>query len=272
MATHADSEWMDPCLFDKCEESRRLPATRPPIPTIPVTISTQPDGDHRNGEEPRPRSPSPQFSDDELPPTNPFKNSHLRSRVKVPLRPPPAIPSRSLKPSLLVKGSRVIIAIDYGTTYTGLAIAHVTSENANIDDIEVLQNWGPNGSNLSKARSMISYARTNDGKTQWGSAVSDHNTAMVNTKLDLEPQPGRYDELEMTWYLLMGTGNLAFEHLKKIGPDPAYTSAPPEQIVQDYLTHIFESACRQGVFKTDLSKLEETRTPIDIVVTVPAVI
>lgn len=110
------------------------------------------------------------------------------------------------------------------------------------------------------------------GETQWGPTVENNTTAMVNTKLELEPQPTRFDELELTWYLLKGTGNLAFEHLKKIGPNPAYTSAPPRQIVQDYLTHICRSACKPDSFATiDLTKLVAARIPLDIVVTVPAV-
>jgi len=119
---------------------------------------------------------------------------------------------------------------------------------------------------------MISYIKSSTGETQWGSDVSDHGTAMVNTKLELEPQKSRHDELELTWYLLKGTGNLGFEHLKRIGPDPAYTSAPPSQIVRDYLSHICESACKPGSFETvDMTRLEETGTPLDVVITVPAV-
>lgn len=155
---------------------------------------------------------------------------------------------------------------------SGFALARTQSDHAELDKIEVLQNWGSSGNNQSKVRTMISYVKSSTGETQWGSNVSDHGTAMVNTKLELEPQPNRYDELELTLYLLKNTGYLAFEHLKKIGPNPAYTSAPPRQIVQDYLKHICESACRPGSFETiDMTRLAETSTPLDIVVTVPAV-
>jgi hypothetical protein len=118
---------------------------------------------------------------------------------------------------------------------------------------------------------MISYIKGPSGETQWGSNVSDHATAMVNTKLELEPQPTRVEELELTLNLLRGTGNLAFEHLKKIGPNPAYSSAPPQQIVKDYLTLICGNACKPDAFKVDMNKLAETNTPLDVVVTVPAV-
>ncbi|KAK5082464.1 hypothetical protein LTR05_007611 [Lithohypha guttulata] len=167
--------------------------------------------------------------------------------------------------------SRVVIAIDYGTTYTGFALAGSFSEHADLQKIEVLQSWGSSGGNQSKVRSMISYMKSSTGETQWGSNISDQATAMVNTKLELEPQATRFDELELTWLLLKGTGNLAFDHLKKIGPNPIYPSASPGKIVTDYLAHICKSACESGSFETvDLTKLAETNTPLDIVITVPA--
>ena len=142
-----------------------------------------------------------------------------------------------------------------------------------LNEIEVLQNWGSGGGNNNqKVRTMISYLKSSNGELQWGSNVSDHATAMVNTKLELESQPTRLDELELTLNLLRGTGNLAFEHLKKIGPNPVYSSAPPQQIVKDYLTLICGSACKSESFRdTDMTRLGETSTPLDVVVTVPAV-
>lgn len=95
---------------------------------------------------------------------------------------------------------------------------------------------------------------------------------MVNTKLELEPQASRKDELELTWYLLKGTGNLAFEHLRKIGPNPAYSSKQPREIVEDYLARICESALKPKAFRTiDLREAIESKIPLDIIITVPAV-
>jgi hypothetical protein len=152
-------------------------------------------------------------------------------------------------------------------------LAKTQSDHAKLNEIKVLQNWGSSGDdNNQKVRTMISYVKSSTGETQWGSNVSDHATAMVNTKLELEPQPTRFEELELTLHLLRGTGNLAFEHLKKIGPNPAYSSAPPQKVVKDYLTHICESACKPESFRdVDMTKLGETSTPLDVVVTVPAV-
>lgn len=60
---------------------------------------------------------------------------------------------------------------------------------------------------------------------------------------------------------------LAFEHIRKAGPDPAYTCRSPTQIVTDYLTKICE--CARRVINVD--QLVRTKTVVDIVVTVPVV-
>ena len=122
-------------------------------------------------------------------------------------------------------------------------------------------------SNQQKVRTMISYAKAENGVAQWGTDVSDNAPTMVNTKLELEPQDSRFDELDLTLHVLKGTGNLAFEHMRKAGVNPAYPWKAPRLIVADYLTKIFECA-RKTV---GIDQLAYTRTPVDIVVTVPVV-
>ena len=72
---------------------------------------------------------------------------------------------------------------------SGFALAKTESDHAELNQIEVLQNWGSSGveNNNQKVRTMISYVQSSSGETEWGSNVSDHATAMVNTKLELEP-------------------------------------------------------------------------------------
>lgn len=291
MASRGDSSRKNSNLLDEEDDADYVPvpAERDPVPgafgsSVPRRKLTRRDlessarNDQDTGTYGSPHSPQ-SLSSPPVPPYSPsVSNISQRSRDSS-LRPEYAqavhrhqdSTSRSSL-SGTSGSSRVVIAIDYGTTYTGLAVAKTQSGHANLDEIEVLQNWGLHANNQPKVRTMISYANTASGERQWGSTVDNHASAMVNTKLELEPQPTRKDELELTLYLLKGTGNLAFEHLKKIGPNPAYTSAPPGQIVQDYLSHICQSARRDGVFKkTDMARLVETSTPVDIVVTVPAV-
>ena len=162
---------------------------------------------------------------------------------------------------------RLVIAIDYGTTFTGLAFATTYSDHADLKSIQVLQHWTSKMSNQQKVKSVISYAKPVQGEAQWGSDISESAITMVNTKLELEPQDTRFEELDLTLQVLKGTGNLTFEHIRKAGPDPAYTCRPPTQIVTDYLTKISE--CARKV--PDFENLVLTKTAVDLVVTVPVV-
>lgn len=121
--------------------------------------------------------------------------------------------------------------------------------------------------NQQKVRTMFSYGKP--GQPEWGTDVSEDAVTMVNTKLELGPRETRLDELESTLHLLRGAGGLTFENIRKCGPEPAFTPNSPTQIVTDYLTKIRESACRQK--NIDLEQLARTKTPVDLVITVPVV-
>ena len=119
-------------------------------------------------------------------------------------------------------------------------------------------------SNQQKVRSMLSYGKR---AREWGTDVSHNSVTIVNTKLDLEPRENRVDELESTLHLLNGAGNLCFKHIREIGPEPAFTTRSPTEIVTDYLTKIRQCACLPT--NIDLDLLARTKTPVDIVITVP---
>ena len=119
-------------------------------------------------------------------------------------------------------------------------------------------------SNQQKVRSVISYA---SAAQEWGSDISEEAITMVNTKLELEPRDTRFDELDLTLHVLRGTGFLGFEHIRKSGPNPAFTARTPVQIVTDYLTKVWE--CARAAIKID--QLAVTKKPVDIVITVPVV-
>ncbi len=139
--------------------------------------------------------------------------------------------------------------------------------DVDLDNIEVVQDWTAAMSNQQKVRSLISYTRALNGEAQWGTDISKNATTMVNTKLELELQDSLFDELDLTLNVLRGTGNLEYERLRKAGPDPDYTCKSPTEIVTDYLSKVYECARN----KIDLDALVQTKTPIDIVVTVQVV-
>lgn len=120
-------------------------------------------------------------------------------------------------------------------------------------------------SNQQKVRSVISYAQSVDGEAQWGSDISPDAITMINTKLELEPQDTRFEELDLTLQVLRGMGNLSFEHIRGAGSQPEYTCRMPDEIVRDYLTKIAQCACRE------INQVIRTNTAVDIVATVPVV-
>src|SRR4051812_8621560 len=95
---------------------------------------------------------------------------------------------------------RLVIAIDYGTTYTGIplrqckldishrliffqtgvAIATPDRNRANLSEIDVIKDWGPGMGNLDKVPSVISYSPSSGAQErQWGASLSPEAVAMV---------------------------------------------------------------------------------------------
>jgi hypothetical protein len=122
-------------------------------------------------------------------------------------------------------------------------------------------------SNQHKVPSVYSYSRPKHREEQWGSDISEDAITMVNVKLDLQPQDSKLDELESALAILRGTDDLSFQNLKKIGLNPAYPTKTPTEIIADYLTKICECA-RKTIEPEDLTV---TKTPLDLIVTVPVV-
>jgi hypothetical protein len=91
---------------------------------------------------------------------------------------------------------------------------------------------------------------------------------MVNTKLELDVQDNKIEELELLLQVLDGTCNLKFEHVRNAKGDPEYTWRDPEHIVTDYLTEIFKVV--QRTFQ-DSGTHAMGHVPVDIVITVPVV-
>ena len=191
-----------------------------------------------------------------------------------------------------VQKKRLVIALDYGTTYTGqspifvhnlmgcerqiykiekclignvlgLAYTLTTESKANLDEIMTIYDWGNGVDNEEKIRSVISYTRG----IQWGGKLEPGSIAMVHTKLQLQLRSTSH-ELDYCCQALEGMNNLDFRSLKSAGSLPPYTWKSPETIVEDFLSKMFESLKSvHGVFNSEV--LEDT--PVDIVATIPAV-
>ena len=141
------------------------------------------------------------------------------------------------------------------------------SDIAQLDRIEVLQDWGPKASNNHKVPSVFSHSPVINGEENWGTDISQNAMTMINTKFELEVRDNSLDELELTLQLLERTGSLSFEHVRRSGACPEYTWKTPTEIVTDYMTNVCECVWKS----LGLGCPVNTKNTIDIVVTVPVV-
>lgn len=141
-------------------------------------------------------------------------------------------------------------------------------DDASLSHIRVVTNWGSDMTNDTKIPSVITYSKPTEAhEQQFGANLSPDAVAMVNTKLELDVQDTRLDELNMILQVLDGMKDLSFEHIKASKGYPEYTWKKPEDIVTDYLTKAFKS------FEAATDYIAEIRrtAPVDIIVTVPVV-
>jgi hypothetical protein len=92
------------------------------------------------------------------------------------------------------------------------------SQGINIEEIDIIDGWGSSMTNHDKIPSVISYSNAENPKKpeeQWGADISDKAVAMLNTKLELDVQDNKTDELELTLQALDGMGDLNFSKVKE---------------------------------------------------------
>jgi molecular chaperone DnaK (HSP70) len=119
-----------------------------------------------------------------------------------------------------------------------------------------------------KIPSVISYSPNSNDEQQWGKSLSPESVAMINTKLELDAQDNKTDELELILAVLEGMSNLNFQHVRASKGYPEYTWKSPEEIVTDFLSKIYQVVDREvNQFSTEL----RAQLPVDIVITVPVV-
>lgn len=151
----------------------------------------------------------------------------------------------------------------------GVAFATPKLDDASLDQISIVEDWGPKMGNHHKIPSVFSYSPASPaGERQWGASLSPDAVTMVNTKLELDVQDSKLDELELMLQVLDETKNLSFENVKASKGFPEYSWKSPEDIVTDYLTQVFQYL-NQAI--ADFGPALIAQIPVDIVITVPLV-
>jgi hypothetical protein len=138
-----------------------------------------------------------------------------------------------------------------------------------LDEIDIVDYWGPQMEHSTRIPSVISYSpSTRAQEQQWGNSISLDAVTMINTKLELDIQDSKSEELDLILQALDGMNNLTFDYVKAARNYPAYTWKGPGDIVTDYLTKIFQYISLEiKNFSPEFRAL----IPVDIVITVPVV-
>ena len=151
---------------------------------------------------------------------------------------------------------------------TGVAFATPVGSRADLDDIEIIQDWGLRMSNHDKIPSVISYSLCSSRQEQqWGTDLSPRAIAMVHTKLQLDVNEPS-GELDLILQALDGMRNLDIQYIISSGGAVDYPREGPEEIVEDYLMRIFTCVLNAIARFTEAWRMT---IPVDIVVTIPAV-
>ncbi|KAK4178783.1 putative heat shock protein family 70 protein [Triangularia setosa] len=172
--------------------------------------------------------------------------------------------------------TRLQIALDYGTTYTGVAYLPVSSSKLKqrgleefTEDIKVITAWPPK-EEQEKVPSQLSYSVTPKGCEQYGYDIDDNSLVLKKTKIQLEAMGSRLDELRTLSELLKELRDLDLSEEEVIENGiPEHLAKEPEEIVKDYLDEIAEKT--EKVINSDLGRHVLSNVAIDMVVTHPAI-
>jgi hypothetical protein len=163
-----------------------------------------------------------------------------------------------------------VVEIWYGLMIAkAIAYAVSNKSRACLEEIDIVSDWGRQMGNHIKIPSAISYSESSRAQEQqWGASISPDAVTMINTKLELDIQDNKSEELDLILQALDGMNNLNFSYVEAATGHPDYPSKSPGDIVADYLTKIFQyTSFALKHFGPEF----RARIPVDIVITVPMV-
>lgn len=158
---------------------------------------------------------------------------------------------------------RLVMALDYGTTFTGFCYAVVGADGQN--DF-LVENWPSAGSQ--KVPSQISYSPAPNGEHQWGFDIAPGSLNITWTKLELDDQKVP-EELSMILRALDAMKDFNPAVIEQEHGLPSYPALDPVDIAADYLRYVREYVRDHPPRQLPTALL--STLPIDLVVTVPAI-
>jgi len=166
-----------------------------------------------------------------------------------------------------------VIALDYGTTFTGFCYAVEGTGDQN--HLFLSEQWPtrPTASLVGRAGSQkvpsrISYSPAPNGEHQWGFDIAPGSLEIMWTKLELDDQ-NIHEELSMILQALDAMEDFDPAVIEREDGLPPYPALDPVDIAADYLRYVREYVRDHP--PRNLSTAVLTTLPIDLVVTVPAI-
>jgi hypothetical protein len=164
---------------------------------------------------------------------------------------------------------RIVIGLDYGTTFTGVAYADSTGT---LRDIVLVTDWKGNYAQNAvneKVPSQVAYGDFPPNGYAWGNHIPPSIDRQYWTKLKLD-NTSRSRDLQMLLALLSSDfRGMSMDEPDDEGGPPAYPGKEPKDIVSDYLSgvkeHVFTHL--RTAFGPELFEVCD----LDVVITVPAV-
>ncbi|KAI4925412.1 hypothetical protein J4E85_007291 [Alternaria conjuncta] len=149
--------------------------------------------------------------------------------------------------------SRLVIGLDYGTTYTGVAICETSDTGVVGKDIHVIKDWPSRHTKIGTKEKVPSEIALKD-RTQWGSLIAPNVQRHMWTKLLLDDaKAGEVDKI-----------------LKELTlDDNRGPSSKPVDIIAEFLAHVKAHVIKN--LDIQYGKGLWRSLPITLVITVPAV-
>ncbi|CAD6450069.1 da6a4bb9-e93e-481b-ba9f-35eb6b8a01e0 [Sclerotinia trifoliorum] len=155
-------------------------------------------------------------------------------------------------------GHKIIIGIDYGTTFSG--VSYVTTDKSGIEDITIMSPW-PGDPHVSwKTPTRIAYSQENPKlkNNKWGFEVNSKLKSYSWTKLLLDKSASAKDHDDPSLASMTGGGMLQL---------PPFRDAAG--VCEDFLTEVYTHVSRK--LREQMTDLTFENTPMECWVTLPAV-
>ncbi|EFY98456.2 Hsp70 family protein [Metarhizium robertsii ARSEF 23] len=100
------------------------------------------------------------------------------------------------RPTMSESDEKLVIALDFGTTYSGVAFCFANQDNTKP---AAIMDWpGDHGISVPKIPTVVAYGKQPHGFFKWGASVAELDTGIIGIKLLLDPEQERPTYLPST--------------------------------------------------------------------------